>query len=284
MWGARSMRLKPLFSQFLLLIAVLTSCAPTLNQEKAGITSPAPLRTTVGSDSSASAVPAGSSSAYGADGSSVCLSCHDYLENHHPTDVIPPAPYTIPFPLYNSQIRCLTCHTGDHMGSSYMLRGGPYTDRREVCFLCHYEEEYRQIDPHIMLDSDGRITEVNNRPVCLVCHSKMPDPRVDRTKDVSFRADVAFLCWRCHSLMGIGILNQHILLKPSLQMLSRIKSSEEKMTIILPLIPRERMTCSTCHNPHQKGVIIHEPSAKGADAPDRLRLQEADLCVACHVM
>jgi len=282
MWSATYMWSKPLFSQLLLLIAVLTSCAPTLHQEQEKTTSPAPLRTAVESDNSAGEGSVGPSSGSETDASSACLSCHEYGVNHHPTDFVPADTSNFPFPLYNSQVKCLTCHNENHMGSPFMLRGGPYTNRREICFRCHHEDEYSQIYPHIMLDSDGKVTEVNNRPVCLVCHSKMPDPSVDRTKDVSFRADVAFLCWRCHSLMGKGVLNQHVLLKPSLNMLSYIEQSEQKMKVTLPLVPRERITCSTCHNPHQKGVITYEPSAKGADAPDRLRLQEAALCVACH--
>jgi hypothetical protein len=165
-----------------------------------------------------------------------------------------------------------------------MLRGGPYSDRREVCFKCHYEEEYRQIYPHIMMDGDGKIVEVDGRPVCLICHSRMPDPRVDRTKDVVFRADVAFLCWRCHSLMARAILNQHVLLKPSLEVRRYMEQNEQKLNVTIPLIPRDRITCSTCHNPHQKGVITYEPSAKGADGPDRLRIEAPALCIVCHIM
>jgi hypothetical protein len=41
--------------------------------------------------------------------------------------------------------------------------------------------------------------------------------------------------------------------------------SEERLLVILPIVPRERITCSTCHNPHQTGVIQREAAAKGAD-------------------
>jgi hypothetical protein len=165
-----------------------------------------------------------------------------------------------------------------------MLRGGPYPDRRGICFKCHHEDEYTDIYPHFMLESDGSIRQVHNKPVCLVCHAKMPDPRVDRTKDVVFRADVAFLCWRCHSVMSKAILNRHVLSKPPLSMLRYLEQNEQKLSVTIPLVPRDRITCSTCHNPHQKGIIIYPPSAKGADSPDRLRLPSPTLCTVCHEM
>jgi len=253
-----------------------------MHQERTNTASTAPVKTSGEPEKSTAAVPAGSSSGPEADGSSSCLSCHEYGENHHPTDFVPADASNFPFPLYDGRVRCLTCHIEDHMGSTLMLRGGPYTDRREICFQCHYEEEYRYIYPHMMVDDKDKVIELNGKPVCLVCHSKTPDPRVDRTKDVSFRADVAFLCLRCHSLMAKAILNRHVLLKPSSKMLRHIEQNEQTMRVTIPLVPRERITCSTCHNPHQKGVITYGPSAKGADEPDRLRLQEPELCIICH--
>ena len=237
-----------------------------------------------GSGPGSSEVPGSPVAGPEADSSLACLGCHDYTENHHPSGFAPADASKFPFPLYDGRVRCLTCHVEDHMGPPKMLRGGPYAGRREICFKCHYEEEYRYIYPHIMLDGEGRIIEVNGKPLCLVCHSKMPDPRVDRTEDVAFRADVAFLCWRCHSLMGQPVLNEHILMKPLPNMLRYLEQNEQKLNVTIPLVPRDRITCSTCHNPHQKGVITYEPSAKGADAPGRLRLDAQTLCIACHVM
>lgn len=272
-----------IFAQLIFLIVLLTSCAPTMYQSRANSSATTPLGTSGESRKSVIAGPIGSFFGSDADSPSACLRCHDYAENHHPTDFIPADSSNFPFPLYGGRVTCLTCHTEDHMGSGrFMLRGGPYANRREICFRCHHEDQYTDIYPHIMLDSDGKMMEVNGKPLCLVCHAKMPNPRVDRTKDVVFRADVAFLCWRCHSLMAKAVLNRHVLLKPSEQMLRYMEQGEQKMKVTIPLVPRARITCSTCHNPHQKGVIIYEPSAKGADAPDRLRLQEPELCIICH--
>jgi hypothetical protein len=223
----------------------------------------------------------------GTDPSSLCLKCHkDYRENHHPVDFVPANPSNFPFPLFEGKVRCLTCHEihggPRHKGTLRLLRGGPYADHREECFKCHVKESYASINPHTMLDSEGNVIVVNGKPVCLLCHSKMPDPAVDKTNDVRFRADVGFLCWRCHPPMPGIFFIQHFLVKPSAQAMKAFRESEERLTIILPLVPRGRITCSTCHNPHQKGVMQHEAAAKGADSINRLR--SPSICFVCHRM
>jgi predicted CXXCH cytochrome family protein len=222
----------------------------------------------------------------GIEPSSLCLNCHDYNTNHHPVDFVPPDGWSIPFPLSEGRIRCLTCHEihggPGHKGTPKLLRGGPYHDRRTICFKCHQRERYATINPHRMLDSNGSVREVNGKPVCLLCHSKMPNPAVDWTNDVRFRADVGFLCWRCHPPMPDPFFRAHFLVTPSPATLRNMREAEERLIVTLPLVPRGRITCSTCHNPHQKGVIQHEGPAKGADSLYRLRLPS--ICFACHRM
>lgn len=265
-----SFRFNPMVLGLLaVLLFVLASCNPRLLSKK---------------DQTAPTPPPLPVSQAGADLSPKCLDCHQYQENHHPLDVVPSDPVNFPFPLYDGKIKCLTCHVEDHMGGGErLLRGGPYADRREICFKCHSEDKYAEIDPHFMLARDGTVLDVNGKPVCLLCHAVKPDPARDRTGDVRFRADIAFLCWRCHSLMvNTQFFQEHFLVKPSLSMLRFIERKEQEMKVTIPLVPRERLTCSTCHNPHQKGVISYEPSAKGADAPGRLRLKSPELCLVCH--
>jgi len=220
----------------------------------------------------------------GGDLSSKCLDCHQYRDNHHPIDVVPSDPEKMPFPLYDGKIKCLTCHHEDHVGgSANLLRGGPYADRREICFRCHSEDKYADIDPHAMLDDSGKILDVNGKPVCLICHAVKPEPAKDRTGDVRFRADIAFLCWRCHAPMANTLFfTQHFLKKPSPSTLKFMGKKEQEMKVSIPLVPRERITCSTCHNPHQKGVILYGPSAKGADERSRLRVPSPAICLVCH--
>jgi cytochrome c553 len=134
-----------------------------------------------------------------------------------------------------------------------------------------------------MLESDGKIVQINGEPVCLVCHEVKPNPEVDRTKDVKFKADVAFLCWRCHGIMAnVMFLDSHFQTEPSATMIDYIRKEEEELAVTIPMVPRQRITCSTCHNPHQKGVIVYLPSARGADSKYRLRLPRQTLCFACH--
>ena len=220
----------------------------------------------------------------GGDLSSKCFDCHQYRDNHHPIDVAPSNPEDYPFPLYDGKIKCLTCHHEDHAGgSANLLRGGPYADLRDICFQCHSEDKYAEIDPHIMLDETGMVLEVDGQPVCLFCHAVKPNPAKDRTEDVRFRADIAFLCWRCHSLMANSLFfEEHFLKKPPIPMIKFIERKEKELKVTIPLVPRERITCSTCHNPHQKGVISYGPSAKGADEPGRLRVPSPAICIVCH--
>jgi hypothetical protein len=74
----------------------------------------------------------------------------------------------------------------------------------------------------------------------------------------------------------------HFLVKPTDTMRKFIEEQERKLQVTIPLVPRDRITCSTCHNPHQKGVILYGPSAKGADEEFRLRLPPTKICIACH--
>ncbi|HTG01547.1 MAG TPA: hypothetical protein VK654_13285 [Nitrospirota bacterium] len=218
------------------------------------------------------------------DSSVKCLECHQYWTNHHPVFIAPQKKDNYPFPLVDGKLTCLTCHTDDHVtGGEKLLRNGPYGDRREFCVKCHAAGSYEGIDPHAMLDSRGTVLQINGQPVCLVCHSTKPDPATDRTNDVRFRADVAFLCWRCHPPMANPLFfKEHFLVKPSLSMVKYLNEQQKQLQVTIPLVPRDRITCSTCHNPHQKGVILYAPSAKGADAPTRLRLPQEQLCIVCH--
>ncbi len=233
---------------------------------------------------SGSAQPLLSTSMTGTELTSKCLDCHKYSEYHHPVGMVPLHPSDYTFPLYNGKIMCLTCHIEDHLeGGINLLREGPYIDRRAICFKCHTEEEYAKINPHIMLDGRGNVRSVNGQPVCLFCHSAKPTPAADRTGDILLKADVAFLCLRCHFPMANQkCFKEHFLVTPSMEMRRFMEKQEQQLHATLPLLPRDRITCSTCHNPHQKGVIVVEHSASGADALHRLRLPAAEICIACH--
>ncbi len=222
--------------------------------------------------------------AAGVDPSEACVNCHDYKENHHPTDFVPANTSIFPFPLFQGKVTCLSCHEihggPDRRGTKRLLRGGPYEDRRQICFRCHSQERYALINPHNMLDKEKKFRQVNGKPVCLVCHAKVPNPERDVTATVQFRADVGFLCWRCHPPMPDPFFSSHFLVKPSPEVLKNMQETEATEIVIFPLVPRDRITCSTCHNPHEEGVIQREGAAKGAGRKGRLR--SSSICYDCH--
>jgi hypothetical protein len=222
----------------------------------------------------------------GVESSMVCRDCHKYAGKHHPVDFVPAATATGSLPLYRGRVSCLTCHQihGGPLkeGTPGLLRGGPYADRRAICFICHRPEQYAEINPHLMRDAAGKIAVVNGKPVCQICHTNVPAPLKDREATVTFVADIGFLCWRCHPPMPGSFLQKHFLKSLTYEMLHYTKRPDVQEKFILPLGSGGRITCSTCHNPHQKGVIAYEPAAAGADSPNKIR--NANLCEACHKM
>jgi predicted CXXCH cytochrome family protein len=221
-----------------------------------------------------------------------CLICHyDYNTNHHPINFEPPQSDLIihdflDMPLFDGKIQCLTCHQvhgGEGLNQTpRMLRGGPYSQIRLFCYRCHYQEKYQNINVHKMHETDGSIRIVQGKIICLFCHSEEPYAYLDRTYDVKFRADATFLCWRCHPPMAGDFFRQHFLEKPSDEMRLDIYRFELENDVILPLVPRGKVTCSTCHNPHQAEVMITEASRAGADTKGRLRIRPPRLCMGCH--
>lgn len=227
--------------------------------------------------------------------SRTCMKCHEYLKNedHHTSEIEPDSKISIPshFRLYNGKMDCLTCHQV-HSGYDYqkgtanLLVGGSYNNRRTICFQCHNKESYSEINPHeSMLNEDKSL----NLTTCDLCHQVRPDPKVDRTADVKFKSEIHFLCWRCHPPMAGDFFKQHFLLDSNeeeqglaapINTFDLMKEKESHTDFILPLDPKGKITCSTCHNPHQPGVMVDKKAAKGAGEEKRLRLP--DKCLACH--
>lgn len=218
--------------------------------------------------------------------SRLCLACHNYTVNHHPTEFAPTRPLNPKFPLFRGQITCLTCHqihdTPHGKISRRLLRGAPYRDRRDVCFQCHTPEQYAEQNPHRMFNEHGGIKVVSGKRVCLLCHEPEPDPSVDEANTVLFRADVGFLCLRCHPFMHSEEMNKHFQRTPTKEVLANLDRVAADKKYTLPLVPRNRITCSTCHNPHEEGILLPGPAAAGSKALHRLR--DDELCKGCHSM
>ena len=228
---------------------------------------------------------------YGGDYGLVCR-CHTESPDVyiHPFDMVPSPEKKkrIPanFPLQNGKVTCLTCHDiylqcQKRLFERHSLRGAPYPRRTDFCYNCHVKENYAENDPHRQLDDNHEILI----RTCLICHKEKPDEKHATFKDVTLIGDIEILCRRCHHIAGNHSGNaDHMGIIPSADGLKKIKAVEAKYHTRLPLDENGKMTCITCHNPHEKGVIPESsPGAKGAGNPHRHRLPET-LCQECHQM
>ena len=226
--------------------------------------------------------------------SKTCKGCHIEANAgiHHPSSTVP-GPFGSTgeidsgFRLYDGKMECLTCHqihsAADYLrGTKYFLAGGPYGDRRDICFRCHNWEEYKKTNPHKSMIYDGYKLDYGT---CLICHATPPDPEVDREGDVKFRASIPFLCWRCHQPMGGPLFKEHFLKKPSKKTFGAMRLSKKRHDKLIPLDYKGRLTCSSCHNPHQPGVMVDGKAKEGAGKRGRQRFGiqgTTNFCGTCH--
>lgn len=233
---------------------------------------------------------------YNGDYTQLCK-CHGYTPGTyiHPVDIVPSeekkAKMPVEFTLVDNKISCPTCHdmylqcqnnAENKMINRFFLRGAPYVSRTALCFRCHDEKKYTRLDPHNQLTKSGQIIVEK----CLYCHTEKPDEKTSTFKEVKLIGRLESLCARCHFKQSqFHPINANHLRKPSDKILANIKESEKKLGIVLPLNYEGKVTCPTCHNPHERGVIPGEKaSAQGASEKYRLRLagQHLQICVACH--
>jgi hypothetical protein len=228
---------------------------------------------------------------FGGNFSQLCW-CHGYEPGDyiHPVEVEPSeekkARIPEDLPLREGKIYCGTCHDiylqckKDEQAKKYnkrFLRGIPYSHRTDLCFRCHDEKKYKMLDPHNQLNANGDIIIEK----CLYCHVEEPDVKRATFEEVKLIGNLEILCQRCHGERDHPAGKNHMR-KPSELTLSIMKQGEEKFGIVLPLDYNGRITCVTCHNPHERGVIpTDRPGAKGAGERYRHRLP-GSLCMACH--
>ena len=234
--------------------------------------------------------------------------CHGYEPGTyiHPVNIVPsPAKQALipaDFPLQDGKISCATCHdialqcreddTAQKNNKTF-LRGAPYANRTGLCIRCHKQGTYKAFDPHEQLDEEGRVIQEK----CLYCHSEVPDVehstfglrrtrRTLLTKTVKLIGDLEVLCNRCHfNQSRFHPINADHFRVPPKRILENMRRSEKKLGVILPLDYDGEITCPTCHNPHERGVIPSgKASAKGAGEKYRLRVPGAPtrMCLACH--
>jgi hypothetical protein len=229
---------------------------------------------------------------YNGDYQQLCGGCHHGMSPGycHPLDIDSKLDQrlTMPadFPLQDGKFTCETCHDMyrqcvKRLFGRYTLRGAPYPRKTDFCYRCHNKKKYRELNAHQQILADGAL----DTRMCLYCHRKKPNEKTATYKEVTFIGDMSALCRRCHPIQGNHPGNfDHMAAPPSAKMRKHMTAMKSRYGIILPLARDGKMTCITCHNPHEKGVIAADkPSAKGADSKYRERLPGI-LCVECHQM
>jgi hypothetical protein len=233
---------------------------------------------------------------YGGDFRLLCRCHYNNSDNYiHPVDVKPTQDLAprIPswLPLQDGKVTCITCHdvviqcVDDPADKIFLkeqklLRGAPYANRTALCFKCHNITQYQEYNPHVQLNEERKIIKER----CLYCHTEIPDEKRTGYQDAKLLGKLHLLCVRCHNEEVKQPFHARHLRKPSEQVTSRIQQLQDQHNIILALDENGKITCATCHNPHEKGVIPDiRAGAKGAGAKFRHRLSN-NMCVKCHPM
>ena len=253
----------------------------------------------------------------------LCRGCHDgrrAAKTPHPSYRPPAGPQLKPppadWPLLDERLACLTCH--DPLPgcrrqarrpalNPAFLRGYDGRDPAEFCNRCHLRAETPRFSPHAMIDPNGRIVEA----ACTYCHLGVPGTKPApeaAAPTAKLHHPAPALCLGCHPRHRDYFEPGHLNARVSPQMKAWMAAVEhtppgqrpEPNTVRqalrqelqpqrLPLADRDRVACTTCHNPHQQGVFpAGSPQASGAlptqPAPKTLalRYQPAELCRACH--
>jgi len=233
---------------------------------------------------------------YGGDYKRLCRCHYSTSESYiHPVD-LEPSQVLMPripseLPLQDGKVTCATCHDivvqcSDKpterifLKEEKFLRGAPYKNRTTICFKCHNITEYKKFNPHAQLNEKKQIIKER----CLYCHDEIPDEQRATYEDIKLLGKPEMLCLGCHGRITVHQWHTRHIRKPPFEIEQRIQELRDQYDIILPLDPDGKITCSTCHNPHQKGVIPDKRlGARGAGEKFRHRLKD-NMCVRCHPM
>ena len=225
----------------------------------------------------------------------LCIECHSGEKRRievHPTGIkarqgvvqrVPPE-----FPLLQDKLSCATCHDVRHQCSEdpterernpLFLRGGPYKDPWLICFRCHESDLYEIFNPHDQLDEKSETRE----DTCQYCHEPA-DP--SKKEEVPVGPPFVDICRSCHRVTAHPAGKNH-LRRPPPKMMSFLQRNVRQNKLYLPLNARDEVYCSTCHNPHEKGVVqeddIKSQGAEGDHSKEyRVRARPPDLCLTCH--
>lgn len=226
----------------------------------------------------------------------MCGECHEKsgtVSCRHPSNLAPGAAGSASLPnefrgsIRGGKLVCTTCHdplvqcAGDKLApylNPRFLRGGPFRQPDEVCLLCHDMTSYEKLNPHAQLDG----TEISE-DVCGFCHKTAAG---EVSASSGFRIDASKQCLSCHAVSphpmsmipGSGVDSWNHLVVPGESTMRRMSATRERTGARLPVEPGTgKITCATCHDPHEAGVIAGDPPFLG-----RARLRPAARCEDCH--
>lgn len=148
------------------------------------------------------------------------------------------------------------------------------------------------INPHNQINDTGDVLW----GTCVVCHTGTPDIKNNKNiGDVKlrFEEDPNQLCRNCHTVKvhpgseGVNVTMSgytapdHLVVPPK-HVAFNMKLSLKEIPMILPLDPKSgKIICATCHNPHEKGLLVGRADW-GADSAMMLRSAGLDICQYCH--
>lgn len=231
----------------------------------------------------------------------ICLQCHDgekaAAESHPIGREFKRADIRLPegWPAPGGQLSCLTCHdvvmacesspSADVKAANpMMMRGGRMTDQATYCGQCHVADLHERFNPHRMLNDNGRVDSNS----CMYCHTETMDARASVRRDgrTALRGDESALCLGCHAQHEDYFEPGHFGARATDAMKRQLAAAGGRV----PLTPSGTLTCSTCHNPHQRGVFAGDSVLdaggqrldRSADQPMALRGFGPGICGACH--
>lgn len=196
-----------------------------------------------------------------------------------------------------------------------ILKRTPFK-RTDACLKCHVDDKYRIFDAHKQRSEKGEIIAEK----CLYCHVEKPvdvqpsgqgwhvihkeTPKRFLKEAPSQKTSVCFnchakanktaaqeriisgnlLCQGCHGkgYNAVHPANADHILKPSPNILAMMKETEKQFGIIFSFDYEEEITCNTCHNPHERGIIpAGMIGAEGAGEKSGYRFSGRG-CKPCH--